>query len=205
MSITYPLTWPAEIPSRVRWKAVAAVAVPRSPFTFKEQTQTWPGQAWAAEIDFPKLTRAQGNDLSGFLLSLNGRKGTFTFGCPVNTSPLGTALGTPKVDGASQTGAELKTKGWAINQTGVLLRGDLIQLGSGSTASLHKVTKDANANASGEATLDIWPSLRSSPADESTIVLNNAVGLFRLASNEMEWAIALPSFHEFTLSITEAL
>lgn len=206
MSITYPLTWPTGIlPNRVRWKPRTVVAVSESPFTLIQQVYAWPGQAWAAELDFPKLTRAEGSAFLAFLLSLNGREGTFTFGDPVATSPRGTALGTPKVDGASQTGAELDTKGWTINQTGVLLAGDFIQLGSGFTARLYRVLKDANADGSGLATLDIWPDLRTSPADEATITVANTVGLFRLASNDMEWELSLPDFHGFTLSITEAL
>jgi hypothetical protein len=45
---------------------------------------------------------------------------------------------------------------------------------------------DHNTNASGQTTLDIWPRLRESPADNAAIITSNTVGLFRLADSEVK-------------------
>lgn len=66
-----------------------------------------------------------------------------------------------------------------------ILAGDYIQLGSLSSARLHKVISDSIVDSSGVATLDIWPALRTSYTDGATVTIDNPVGVFRLASNEM--------------------
>ena len=124
-----------------------------------------------------------------FLLKLNGMEGTFLFGDPNAKTPQGPATGTPLVNGASQTGNSLITDGWTVSVTGILKAGDYIQLGSGSTTRLYKVLNDADSDAGGNATFDIWPRLRVSPADNDLIITSAAKGLFALAGNIMEWDI----------------
>src|SRR3954463_10292223 len=115
------------------------------------------------------------------LRSLDGPVGTFYLGDTAWKTPRGTATGTPLVNGASQTGEDLATDGWTASVTGILKAGDWIQLGTGSSARLYMVMVDANSNGSGQATLTIRPKLRSSPGDNSAIVTNSPVGVFRLA------------------------
>ncbi len=67
-------------------------------------------------------------------------------GDPVNTSPRGAATGTPLVKGASQTGNTLTTDGWTTGVTGILKAGDWIQLGTGSTSTLHKLQQAADSD-----------------------------------------------------------
>ena len=52
----------------------------------------------------------------------------------------------------------LITDGWTPSQTGILLTGDYIQLGTGLASRLHKVLADVNSDGGGNATFDIWPS-----------------------------------------------
>ena len=100
-------------------------------------------------------------------------------GDPIGATPRGSASsapGTPVVNGASQTGDTLSIDGLPASATGYLKAGDYIQLGSGTGAQLYKVLDDVDSNASGEADLTIWPDLRSSPADDATVVVSNAKG-----------------------------
>jgi hypothetical protein len=84
MAITYPLTLPSSpLPRSVRLGANAAVAVSRSPFTFRQQTQVHGGEEWLLELDYDMMGRADAETLIGFLLSLNGREGTFLAGDPL--------------------------------------------------------------------------------------------------------------------------
>lgn len=205
MAITYPLSLPVGArPVSMRFGGNAVVGVARSPFTLSTQAQVWPGQGWEAEVDLPKMTRASAEAWCCFGLALNGRQGTFLMGDPMASARRGSASGTPLVDGASQAGRTLDTKGWTPNAAGVLLAGDYLQLGSGSSAHLHKVLTDVNADGDGKATLDIWPDLRVSPVDGAALVVSNALGLWRLSSNQVRWEVAR-LLYGFSFEVEEAL
>jgi hypothetical protein len=109
------------------------------------------------------------------------------------------------VNGASQTGNELVTDGWTNSTTGILKAGDYIQLGSGSSAQLYKVLDDVNSNGSGQATLTIYPDLRSSPSDNAAITVSNAKGVFRLVGGQQAWDINEASIYGMTFAAREAL
>lgn len=111
----------------------------------------------------------------------------------------------PLVNGASQTGGSLNIDGLSPNQTSVLLPGDYIQLGSGSSTQLYKVLTTTTTNASGQATVDIWPNLRSSPADNSAVTIINTKGRFRLKDNVTQWGINEISSYGITFDCVEAL
>lgn len=190
MAIVYPLSLPsvkdfAEISMRLRTVVGSAV----SPFTLQEQVQVHPGQIWEAECTLPPMERPDAEEWLAFLLALNGKEGTFLMGDPKGGTPRGTALGSPLVNGASQTGNELITDGWTGNQTSLLLKGDYFQLGSGGASRLYKVVEDEVSDGSGNSTLTFQPRLRSSPANNDPITVTDAKGLFRLATNEMVWTV----------------
>lgn len=135
---------------------------------------------WLATLDAPPMERADAMPWVTFLLKLNGQEGTFLLGDAAAKTPRGSALGTPVVSGGSQTGQTLVTGGWTASATGVLKAGDYIQIGQ----RLYMVLDDVSANGSGAATFDIFPKLRESPTNGTSIVTSNTVGLFRLASSD---------------------
>lgn len=203
MTITYPLIPPSTPkPAQVRIFATDTVAVSRSAFTMQQQAQQHQGMMWGMEITLPPMNREEADPWRAFLLALNGRFGTFRMGDPSARSPRGVATGTPLVNGASQTGQSLITDGWTISVTNILRAGDYIQVGS----YLYVVLNDVNSNGSGQATLDIWPRLRSSPADNDPVDPTNTVGLWRLASNDRGW-IMEPGirYSGFVISAVEAI
>lgn len=180
MTISYPLTPPSTIaPKRVRFYAINTVGVARSPYTHATQVQEFNGQSWSADVMYPEMTRAEAEKFNAFLLALMGQKGTFYLGDPLAKEPRGNAGGTPRVNGSGQTGNSIITDGWTPSVTGILLMGDFIQIGQ----RLYKVLTDANSDGSGNATLDIWPRLNESPADNETVVTENCRGIFRLTQN----------------------
>ena len=109
------------------------------------------------------------------------------------------------MDGASQTGLILNTKGWPVSTNGVLLAGDYLQIGTGATSRLYKTLNDVDTDAGGLATLDNWPRLRESPADSATITLTNPGGVFRLARNDSEWDISTATIYGLGISAIEAI
>jgi len=209
MAESYPLALPTHTGiAQIRLLARDVVGISTSPFNLKQQTFRHPGQRWEADITLPPMQRADAEQWAAFLLRLRGQYGTFLLGDPANATPRGTASatpGTPVVNGADQTGDELDIDGLPTSETGYLKAGDYIQLGSGSTATLHKVLEDVNTNASGEATLNLWPQVRTAPGDGATVVVSGAQGNFRLSSNETTWDINNATLYGITFGAVEAL
>lgn len=182
------------------------VGMTESPFTLEQQVFKWPGEQWSMEFVMPPiLHRITASDWIAFGVSLEGKWGRFLMGDPSAKQPRGVATGTPLVDGGSQTGNTLATKGWTAGVTGILLKGDYIQLGSGTSSRLHMVTANANSDGSGNASLAIAPALRASPADNDAIVVNEAKGLFRLNGNDFSWSVDPGPKYRFSFSASEVL
>jgi len=209
MAETYPLTFPTQTGvAAVEFIATDVVSVSQSPFTFSQQVVRHAGARWSATISIPPVKRSDSEYWNSFLLRLRGQYGSFLLGDPNAATPRGSAAsaaGTPVVNGASQTGNELAIDGLPASATGYLKAGDYIQLGSASTSRLYKVLEDVDSNGSGEATLNLWPDLRSSPADGATVVVSNAKGVFRLSNNEAVWTINNAGFYSISFAAVEAL
>lgn len=209
MAISYPLTLPtASGIASVTMRAVNVTAISQSPFTFKQQVVSHSGQRWEAEVSMPPMKRADAEEWVAFLVSLRGQLGTFNLGDPSGATARGSASstpGTPLVNGASQTGGALTIDGCPASATGYLKAGDYIQLGGGSSATLHKVLEDADTTSGGDVTLDIWPHIRTAPADDSTVVVSNAKGLFRLSENQTSWSIDTATIYGVNFACIEAV
>ena len=208
MAISYPLTFPSTGIAQITMTARNSVAISSSPFTYRQQVQKNVGARWEATITLPALLRADADVWIAFLMSLGGQYGTFTMGDPVAAHPRGsadTAPGTPLVNGASQSGGTLAVDGLPPSETNYLRAGDYIQLGSGATSQLYKVLEDVTSNASYQANISIWPDLRSSPIDDTTVVVQNAVGVFRLSSPETSFNIDTAKVYGISFAAVEAL
>ena len=209
MAETYPLTFPTQTGvAAVEFTATDVVSVSQSPFTFSQQVVRHAGARWSATISIPPVKRSDSEYWNSFLLRLRGQFGTFLLGDPNAATPRGSAAsaaGTPVVNGASQTGNELAIDGLPASAVGYLRAGDYIQLGSAASARLYKVLEDVDSNGSGEATLNLWPDLRSSPADGAAVVVSSAKGVFRLSNNEAVWTINNAGFYSISFAAVEAL
>jgi len=190
MPISYPRALPTHTGIRqITLRAVNVTAVSESVFTLRQQVFKHSGERWEAEVTLPQMARSDAEQWVAWLLSMRGREGTFLLGDPLGATPRGSAGGTPRVNGASQTGDSISIDGCTASQTGWLKAGDYIQLGSGAGSSLHKVLQDVSSNGAGQATIDVWPSIRTAPADNSTVVVSAGKGVFRLATSNTEWSI----------------
>lgn len=91
MSISYPLDMPTDVIgiSQITLRPRNAVGVSRSPFTYQQQTQRYPGQAWVATISLAPVNREYAEPWIGFLVSLEGPVGTFLLGDPSGSRPRG--------------------------------------------------------------------------------------------------------------------
>jgi fermentation-respiration switch protein FrsA (DUF1100 family) len=194
LAISYPLALPTSIGiANITLSANNAVAISSSPFTFQQQIIRHAGQRWTASVSIPPVRRDLAEPWNAFLLALNGPVGTFLLGDPNAKTPRGTATS------ATLTGTAGSSSP-TITMTGTLLAGDYIQLGTGATATLHKVLVDR----SGNGTIEIWPSLRSTVTD-ATVTLTNTVGRFRLSSNQQSFSIDNASIYGISFDCVEAL
>ena len=205
MAITYPVTFPDIGIRAMTIRGNTIVGVSASPFTAQQQVYKHQGEWWEAEVTLPPMKRATAEQVSAFLLKMKGRYGTFLLGDPANTSPRGVGTGTPLVNGAGQTGSSLVTDGWTISTTGILKAGDWIQLGTGSSTTLHKVLDDVDSDGSGNATLELFPRIRTSPSDDAAITVSSPKGIWRLASNQMEYSIDEAAVYGITFACIEAI
>lgn len=186
------------------FRAFSVVGMSRSPFSLRQQVQEHQGQLLIADISVGPLCRDDAYEWIGALLSLNGRKGTFYFGDPLAVTPRGNVSGAPIVMGAGQSGQQLVTEGWTASALAVLKRGDWIQVGSGIRQRLYCCMRQVNADASGEATIDIYPRLRESPTSGEALVTAKPKGVFRLAS-ETRWDMERAEQIGMQLTVHEAI
>ena len=195
MAISYPLNTPTTIGiESIELRAVNAVAVSQSPFTYKQQVISHQGQIWSASVSIPSVRRDLAADWKAMLVALKGSVGTFLLGDPDYATPRGTVSGTPTLSGTAGDSTV------SITMTGTLLAGDYIQLGTGSAARLHQVLVDQ----SGNGNLEIWPDLRSTYSGE-TVIYSSPKGVFRLGNSTTSWSIDNASFYGISFEAIEAL
>ena len=206
MTISYPRNLPTHTGiMSVEMRAVNAVAYSRSPFTYAGQAHAYAGQMWQADINLPPMHEDDAEQWVAWLISLRGQLGTFLFGVPSRATPRGSAGGSPLVAGSGQTGGTLNIDGADADQATFLKAGDYIQLGTGASNTLHKVLVDAATDGAGEASLELWPHMRSSPTNNSSVVISSAKGLFRLASNEQAWSVDHARVYGISFGAMEAV
>lgn len=157
----YPVT-PAWRDATITSFSPTLVSVTNS---LKRQARSRGAHAWGIELRYGAMTRATFAPLWAFLNALGGQSTTFLLSLPAYT-PLGTGAGTPLVDGGGQTGTVINTDGWGTSQT-VLKAGDWIQFTSDK--KVYMVTADVVTGGSGAASIEIFPALRLSPADNASI------------------------------------
>lgn len=207
MAENYPLSLPNGKIRRIKMITRDTVGVSASPFTGKQQVYRHQGQSWEADITLVSMGRADAESWVSFLLRLRGQYGTFLLGDPNAVTPMGsasTAPGTPVINGANQTGDNLNITGLPANANGYLMAGDYIQLGEGATATLHKNLETINTNSSGQATLNIWPGVKIAGTNGAAVVVSNAKGNFRLASNESGWIEDIGNVYGVTFGAVQA-
>jgi hypothetical protein len=170
-------------PASIEWNAEEKVEQNVSIYTGQTQIYDLMNSFWSGTISLPPMNRYSYDAWGAFILACRGQLNCFLMGDPRAKFPKGTATGTPVVSGAAQTGYSLVTRGWTANVVGLLLPGDYISIANGSIYRLYRVTASVNSDGSGNCTIPVWPNLRDQPADGTTIITRNCVGLFRLASN----------------------
>ena len=194
MPLSYPLATPTTIGiESIELRAVNAVAVSQSPFTYKQQVISHGGQKWEASVNIPSVHRDKAAEWKAMLVGLKGQTGTFLLGDPDYATPQGTVSSCVASGSAGDDAV-------SVVMTGTLKAGDYIQLGSGASSKLHQVLLDQD----GDGSLEIWPSLRTNYSNQS-VVFNAPKGVFRLATNMTSWSINNASIYGISFEAVEAV
>lgn len=173
MAITYPVTLPGP-PAKITLRRKEVVGGSFSGTSLAGQTYRWGGNRWELSIIFPPMARTTAALWDAALTSLKGAHGSFLWGAPRYTAPLGTVSGSPVVSSTTADRAETIP---VSGGTGTLLKGSMISIGANLTRRMYLVLADVNL-AGGN--IEIWPSLRGQAASGTPIVLNNTSCLFHL-------------------------
>lgn len=209
MAITYPLSLPTGLKFAARnWRNVDITSDVVSPYTGQSQVISYPGQWVEVTLTLIAAKRAEGQDWKGWLTSLKGHVGTFLLGDPLRPTPLGSASvapGVPLVMGGAQTGNTLIFDGAPNNAVNYFKRGDLFNIGTGSATQLYEAQKDVSADAFGVATVDVWPNLRSSPANNAPLIVTGAKGLFYRMAGATDWQVDGDNLSRLTFDAKERL
>lgn len=204
MAISYPLTLPTTPAFRqITFIAKSAIGISQSPFSLVTQATVHQGEMWEVEVELPPMHRTAAEAWIAFLMALNGMEGSFLLGDPVGQTPQGGWNGAEKVSGADQTGRSLNIKDGTEFAT--LTAGDWVQLGSGSSSTLHKLLQDVTVDSGGEATIDLWPQVRVAPSDSAVVTTSSAKGLFRLSENTRSWNIQVANLYGISFRAMEYL
>ena len=175
------LTMPASPGFRSsRFGLIANTQTFRSPLDGTVQTLELTGARWQANYELPAMNRAQAAAWTAFLTGLLGSSGRFFGFDPDARQPRGSALGTPLVNGAGQSGKSLIVDGWSAVETGLLLPGDYVEV----NGELKMVTAQLDSDSAGEATLAFTPPLRESPPDGAALTLANPRATMMLVDDE---------------------
>lgn len=201
MAITYPLTLPSA-PKSYTLTPKSVTSMSASVFTGEQYVQNFSGQWWELSLTYPSNSRTTQSYLSATITAMLGRSGTFYFG-PVGASatPSGSISGSPTVVSPSVGVNTLSITGLANSTTGVLKAGDFIQVAS----HLYYVLTDANSDGSGNATVDVFPNVRSDATNGAAVVYNNPKGVFRPTDDTSLTVSTGNVFGEITMNAREAI
>lgn len=205
------LTFPTSVraPSAATIRAVAQSVTHTSPFDGSVQTLFQPGFRWAGTLTWNRIPVEEWRVLSAFINSLHGRAGRFTYSHPLCERRATATVGTPRVNGGSQTGTSLACDGFPAAVATVVRVGDWISYTDGSgRPRLHQATENAVSSITGAATIALTPPLRSAPPDNALLNLTAPVAVWMLAADDQgEAAVNGADAYRgtITLEIEEAL
>lgn len=169
--------FPAIMPSSTDLSFNPNESTTTSPFTNATQTVQLAGTVWGLTMKFDSLEEDERIELWAFLVKLKGLKHRVRLR-DFGYTRRGVGGGTPLVNGTYQTGNTLTIDGLPGSTQNWLRVGDYFRIGN----QLKMVTESVNSNASGQATVNFEPEVRSFPADGAPIFIddNNVWGVFMI-------------------------
>lgn len=178
-----------------------ATVAHRSPFTGKRQVVTSAFALWQFSGKVVPLQGIPAGKLRSFLVQLKGQANTFRLPVPAAEVPLSAYSGTQgRVNTASGVGTSIATDGWTPN-TLIVADGDYFNIGD----ELKMATADILSNGAGVCTLLFEPPLRTVPADNTIIKLDDPFIYLSASDDEIaKWGLKDYNTHDSNIKAIEA-
>jgi len=160
------------------------------------QVRTLGGQRWSFTAKYNPMTREEFQPVFAFVMSQQGRFGTFTIVPPVIGSTSGSVTGTLLANGAHSAGdSTISVDGIS----GTLKAGDFVKFSGHSKAYM------LTADRAGSGTMTIEPPLVSSVSDNESIAYTSVPFTMRLANDVQSYNLASNEYYEYELDMIEVL
>jgi hypothetical protein len=199
--IDFPRPWHF---TEMDWNISIPSTANTSPFTGEvAQVVTWPGaDNWKVTVTIPPLDDDEARAWTSFLWNCAGGSTAFLIGNPLRRKPKGSVNTPITVNGANPAMAgTLNLKGFRPSQPRVLVSGDLIS----ANFRLYEVRdKFVSADAGGNATVTIGPTLREALVDGMPVTTHDATGMFRLSKSVSPFSIDSNRHYGISLPCVEA-
>lgn len=105
------------------------------------------------------------------------------------------------INGASQAGPTIKIKSLPVSTNGLLLTGDMIQIGN----ELLMLAAQLDSDSGGNGYLLLTRPIRTTPNDGDPVIITNPMGRFVLTSNTNGWTDTPGIFSDFDITLEESL
>lgn len=106
---------------------------------------------------------------------------------------------------AAQTGSALYVKGGPASMAGALAAGDMVEVITGSTTQMLRLTADLDFDAAGLGYMQFEHALRVSPADNAAIIVEKPAVKMMLNEDAAGWPTRPGMFSDFSLEFVEAI
>ena len=167
------------------------------------------GWSWTEEWNLLSARNAADMGLMAFITRTWNRGEIHEFTHPLTPgsglTKNGIGTGTVLVNGGSQTGGTLVTNGWTGGVTVNAVRaGDVVKI-AGDNA-VYMVDTDADADLSGNLTMNITPPLRVSPANAAAVTISGVTFRATIMSRSQHEGSQAPQYYGgMSIMLSEAL
>lgn len=188
-TVTFPST---PKPNGMSWRLVMPAQTNVSEWTGRRQTIASGRGWWECQLSLPPIVGTTNvNAWRAFIAKSRGKANDFQI--PVDPTAQSSAVATPLVNGASQTGRTLNTDGWPVSST-VLVAGQFVTINN----QLLQLTENVTSNGSGVATLTFEPPIRTAPSDNAAIEFRNPYCLMYMVE---EPTLSVENGYVYSLSL----
>ena len=159
----------------ITWIPEVAVAQAESPFTLKRQVYDYGSSRWKAIVKLPPMTRTHAAEWVAFFASVRGQEFYLS---DTSTSDVSTSE-TPTVLSTISSGSTIPTTGWTASTANVLSAGDWFDMGAAiGKRTFFQVTSAVSSDSSGNATIAVFPSVRTAIASGAALNFSGPKGVF---------------------------
>jgi hypothetical protein len=188
-TVTFPST---PKPNGMSWRLVMPAQTNVSEWTGRRQTIASGRGWWECQLSLPPIVGTTNvNAWRAFIAKSRGKANDFQI--PVDPTAQSSAVATPLVNGASQTGRTLNSDGWPVSST-VLVAGQFVTINN----QLLQLTENVTSNGSGVATLTFEPPIRTAPSDNTAIEFKNPFCLMYMVE---EPTLSVENGYVYSLSL----